>query len=51
MRIAIPQDTERFGAVLIHSVQHVWELDASLKQKKDIRNDSDIIRRISYEAE
>ncbi|MBP7998180.1 MAG: mannosyl-3-phosphoglycerate synthase [Chloroflexi bacterium] len=49
MRIAIPQDTERFGAVLIHSVQHVWELDASLKQKKDIRNDSDIIRRISYE--
>ncbi len=49
MRIAIPQDTERFGAVLIHSVQHVWELDTSLKQKRDSLNDSDIIRRISYE--
>jgi mannosyl-3-phosphoglycerate synthase len=49
MRIAIPQDTERFGAVLIHSVQNVWELDASLKKKKHIDNDSDIIRRISYE--
>ena len=49
MRIAIPQDTERFGAVLIHSVQNVWELDASLKQKKHNHNDSDIIRRISYE--
>lgn len=49
MRIAIPQDTERFGAVLIHGVQNVWELDASLKRKKEIVNDSEIIRRISYE--
>jgi mannosyl-3-phosphoglycerate synthase len=49
MRIAIPQDTERFGAVLIHSVQQVWELDAGLKQKKSSHNDPDIIRRISYE--
>jgi mannosyl-3-phosphoglycerate synthase len=49
MRIAIPQETERFGAVLIHGVQHVWELDASLKQKKDAASDSDTIRRISYE--
>ena len=49
MRIAIPQDTERFGAVLIHGVQHVWELDASLKRKKETPNDSEIIRRISYE--
>ncbi|MBE2198830.1 MAG: mannosyl-3-phosphoglycerate synthase [Anaerolinea sp.] len=49
MRIAIPQDTERFGAVLIHGVQHVWELDASLKQRKDAYDDSNVIRRISYE--
>jgi len=49
MRIAIPQDTERFGAVLIHSVQQVWELDAGLKQKKNSNSDPDIIRRISYE--
>lgn len=49
MRIAIPQDTERFGAVLIHGVQHVWELDASLQRKKEAANDSEIIRRISYE--
>jgi len=49
MRIAIPQDSERFGAVLIHGVQHVWELDASLKRKKETLSDSEIIRRISYE--
>jgi mannosyl-3-phosphoglycerate synthase len=49
MRIAIPQDSERFGAVLIHGVQHVWELDASLKWKKEHPNESEIIRRISYE--
>ena len=49
MRIAIPQDSERFGAVLIHSVQQVWELDASLKQKKEKPTESDVICRISYE--
>lgn len=49
MRIAIPQDSERFGAVLIHSVQQVWELDANLKQKKENPTESDVIRRISYE--
>lgn len=49
MRIGIPQESERFGAVLIHGVQHVWELDASLKQKKAANPDSDIIQRISYE--
>ncbi len=49
MRIAIPQDSERFGAVLIHSVQNVWELDASLKRKKDTPRESEIIHRLSYE--
>jgi mannosyl-3-phosphoglycerate synthase len=49
MRIAIPQDSERFGAVLIHSVQQVWELDAGLKRKKPGNSDLEIIRRIAYE--
>lgn len=49
MRIAIPQETERFGAVLIHGVQHVWELDAGLKRRQDAASDSSTIRRISYE--
>jgi mannosyl-3-phosphoglycerate synthase len=49
MRIAIPQDSERFGAVLIHGVQHVWELDSGLVRKQPIRSDTEIIQRISYE--
>ncbi len=28
MRIEVPYDTERFGAVLINSLQKVFELDA-----------------------
>lgn len=52
MRIGIPQDSERFGAVLIHGVQPVWELDAGLKRQKTAKSDktdTEIIRRISYE--
>lgn len=49
MRIETPQDAERFGAVLIHSVQRVLELDSSLKSKKDPPPESNIIQRISYE--
>jgi hypothetical protein len=49
MRIEIPQDTERFGAVLIYGVQNVLELDSSLKSKKTGPPESDVIHRISYE--
>lgn len=49
MRIEIPQDTERLGAVLIYGVQSVLELDSSLKSKKNSPPESDIIQRISYE--
>lgn len=49
MRIEIPKDTERFGAVLIYGVQNVLELDSSLKTPKNSLPDSDVIRRISYE--
>lgn len=49
MRIEIPQDTERIGAVLIYGVQRVLELDSSLKSKKKTPPESDIIHRLSYE--
>ncbi|MEZ4519342.1 MAG: mannosyl-3-phosphoglycerate synthase [Chloroflexota bacterium] len=49
MRIEIPQDTERFGAVLINGVQNVLELDSSLKSAKNDPKVPDFIRRISYE--
>ncbi len=49
MRIEIPQESERFGAVLIHGAQNVFELDASLMSKKNRPPESDVIRRISYE--
>ena len=53
MRIEIPQDTERFGAVLIYGVQNVLELDSSLKSPPTAPRQSDVIqpfqRSISYE--
>jgi mannosyl-3-phosphoglycerate synthase len=47
MRIEIPRDTERFGAVLIHGVQNVLELDSSLTNQPEDAPASDIIQRIS----
>lgn len=49
MRIEIPRDTERFGAVLIHGVQNVLELDASLTVQPPDAPASNIIQRISNE--
>lgn len=49
MRIEIPRETERFGAVRIHSVQKVLELDAGLQFKQTDAERSEIIRRISHE--
>lgn len=49
MRIEIPQETERFGAVLIYGVQNVLELDSSLKSHKTTSPESDTTQRISYE--
>ncbi len=42
MRIEIPKETERFGAVLIYGVQNVLELDSSLTSRKAISVDTHI---------
>ncbi|MCA9976217.1 MAG: mannosyl-3-phosphoglycerate synthase [Anaerolineales bacterium] len=49
MRIEIPRESERFGAVSIHSVQKVLELDAGLQFQQNEAQTSQIIRRISYQ--
>ena len=52
MRIEIPREVERFGHIVIHDVQKVWELDAGLKHKRNESKEKDrrVIRRISYES-
>lgn len=50
MRIEIPSDTERFGAVLIHSVQKVFELDAGLLSEAEQTDTRSTLQRISYET-
>lgn len=50
MRIEIPNDTERFGAVLIHGVQRVFELDAGLLSPPEQADTRSTLQRISYET-
>ena len=50
MRIEIPSDTERFGAVLIHSVQKVFELDSGLMFQPEEADTRATLQRIPYEA-
>ncbi|MFO7682361.1 MAG: mannosyl-3-phosphoglycerate synthase [Chloroflexota bacterium] len=50
MRIEIPSDTERFGAVLIHSVQKVFELDSGLLSEAEQTDTRSTLQRISYET-
>lgn len=49
MRIEISHETERLGAVLIHSVQKVFELDAGLLKPTDEPDRTSVMQRISYE--
>jgi mannosyl-3-phosphoglycerate synthase len=49
MRIEIPHETERLGAVLIHGVQKVFELDAGLFQPTSEPDRTSVMHRISYE--
>lgn len=52
MRIEIPREVERFGHIVFHDVQKVWELDAGLKHRRNESKEKDrrVIRRISYES-
>jgi mannosyl-3-phosphoglycerate synthase len=49
MRIEIPHETERLGAILIHSVQKVFELDAGLNRPTDKPDRTSVMQRISHE--
>ena len=50
MRIEVPYDTERFGAVLINSLQKVFELDAGLRFEPEVTDTRATLQRISYEG-
>jgi len=50
MRIEIPSDTKRCGAVLIHSVQKVFELDSGLRSEAEQTDSRSTLQRISYET-
>ncbi|MEW5986705.1 MAG: mannosyl-3-phosphoglycerate synthase [Chloroflexota bacterium] len=50
MRIEIPRETERLGAVLIHRTQRVYELDSGLGNHEEPYADQMVVQRIPYEA-
>ena len=49
MRIELPREVERFGPIMIHDVQKVYELDSGLIYAKN-ESKKKAIRRISYES-
>lgn len=51
MRIEIPNETERLGAVLINSVQKVYELDSGSSADPETPGNGYLIQRMPYEAE
>jgi mannosyl-3-phosphoglycerate synthase len=50
MRIEIPREVERFGPIMFHDVQKVYELDAGLKFSKHEGQENSTIVRLSYES-
>jgi mannosyl-3-phosphoglycerate synthase len=50
MRIEIPYDSERFGAVLIHNVLKVFELDSGLLFQPEKADTQGTLQRISYQT-
>ncbi len=49
MRLEIPRDTERLGAVLIHHTQNVLELDAGPRQHASTNHEA-VLQRIPYDS-
>lgn len=49
MRIELPYETERFGALLIHNVQKVYELDSGLRAYVGAQEEGSVINSIPYE--
>lgn len=50
MRIEIPREVERFGPIMFHDVQKVYELDAGLKSSKNDGKENNTIVKLSYES-
>ncbi|MEQ9440536.1 MAG: mannosyl-3-phosphoglycerate synthase [Cyclobacteriaceae bacterium] len=50
MRIEIPREVERFGPIMFHDVQKVYELDAGLKFAKNEGQENSTIIRLSHES-
>lgn len=50
MRIEIPREVERFGPIMFHDVQKVYELDAGLKFAKNEGKENSTIVRLSHES-
>ncbi|MBN1931548.1 MAG: mannosyl-3-phosphoglycerate synthase [Desulfobacterales bacterium] len=51
MRIELPKETERLGAVLIHGIQKVFELESGLETDLERPGNGLMIQRMPYEAE
>lgn len=49
MRIELPREVERFGPIMIHDVQKVYELDSGLIYAKH-ESKKRAMRRISHES-
>ncbi|MEM9674930.1 MAG: mannosyl-3-phosphoglycerate synthase, partial [Bacteroidota bacterium] len=50
MRIEIPREVERFGPIMFHDVQKVYELDAGLRFAKNEGQENSTIVRLSQES-
>ena len=50
MRLELPREADRLGAVILYGVQKVYELDAGLRSEKARSAENPLIWRISYET-
>ncbi|MCC5788573.1 MAG: mannosyl-3-phosphoglycerate synthase [Opitutales bacterium] len=50
MRLEIPRETERIGAVQIYGLQKVYELDSGPDHEAIFHREDSVIQRISYES-
>ncbi|MDW7693078.1 mannosyl-3-phosphoglycerate synthase [Flammeovirgaceae bacterium SG7u.111] len=51
MRIEIPREVERFGPIIFHGVQKVYELDSGLKNHSNQQDENPVLKRIAYDVQ
>ncbi len=49
MRIEVPRETERFGALSLYGVQKVYELDSGMGAFARPEDEESTVRRLAYE--